>query len=314
MPASILSHRAERRHAGDRHGNYERITGAIQAALTGEVPRWRRPWRTLRENGVATTPRNAITGRGYRGVNACLLWGRQDADMQFLTYRQAAGHGGHVRKGEHGTQVVFWEKRTYQTRDETGEEEIRDGLLMRVYTVFHISQCEGVKLPKASKVSPVPPPVVILDAFANLGAVVDHGGDRAAFIPSHDKIILPRPEAFSSPDAYTATALHELVHWSGHPARLNREFGKRFGDRAYAAEELVAEIGSAFLCAELGVNSALEHHASYVKNWQQLLAADSRAIVTAASKAQAAADYILARIRPASAAGPADESAEAEVA
>jgi antirestriction protein ArdC len=167
-----------------------------------------------------------------------------------------------------------------------------------------------VKLPRASKVAPLAPPPTITQVYSVLGTRVEHGGDRAAFIPSHDKVIMPLPEAFSSPDAYTATALHELVHWSGHQTRLNREFGKRFGDKAYAAEELVAEIGSAFLCAQLGVNSALEHHVSYVKNWQELMRGDSRAIVTAASKAQSAADYILAKIRPTDAEEPAEESAE----
>jgi antirestriction protein ArdC len=278
--------------------SYDRITQAILAALAGDMPSWRRPWRTLRENGVATMPRNAITGRSYRGVNACILFSRQDADMQFLTYRQAQEHGGHVKRGEHGEQIVFWAKRKYTKRDESGSEEIRDSLLMKVYSVFNVSQTEDVKLPSASKVAPIPPPPAMTEIYAKLGAVVEHSGDRACFVPSHDKIIMPRAEAFSSPDAYSATSLHELVHWTGHAARLNREFGRRFGDRAYAAEELVAEIGSAFLCAELGVNSALEHHVSYVKNWRDLMAGDSRAIVTAASKAQAAADYLLAKIKP----------------
>jgi antirestriction protein ArdC len=288
--------------------NYERITAAIQTALLGDVPAWRRPWRTLRENGAATMPRNAITGRSYRGVNACLLWSQQATDMQYLTYRQASEHGGHVRKGEHGTQIVFWQKRSYTKRDDSGAEEKRDGLLLKVYSVFNVKQCEGLKLPRASDVAPIPPPPVMTDVYAKLGATVEHGGDRACFVPWHDKVIMPPPEAFSSPDAYTATGLHELVHWSGHESRLARAFGRRFGDQAYAAEELVAEIGSMFLCAELGVNSALEHHVSYVKNWRDLMRGDSRAIVTAASRAQAAADFILAKIRPA-----ADEPAGDEV-
>jgi antirestriction protein ArdC len=291
--------------------NYERITQAIQAALLGDVPTWRRPWRTLRETGVATMPRNAISGRSYRGLNVCLLWQRQDADMQFLTFRQAMEHGGHVKRGERGTRITFWQKRAYKTRDASGEEETRAGLLLKVFTVFNVNQTEDVKLPRASDVAPLPPPPVMTDAYAKLGAVVKHGGDRAAFIPSHDRIIIPPPEAFSSSDAYAATGLHELVHWSGHESRLNRVFGKRFGDRAYAAEELVAEIGSAFLAAELGVNSALEHHVSYVKHWRELLATDARAIVTAASKAQAAADFILAKLLPVAAEECAEELAGA---
>lgn len=282
--------------------NYERVTAAIQAALSGDLPAWRRPWRTLRAAGATGIPQNAVSGHAYRGVNTILLWTRMDADARYLTYRQAQELGGHVRKGEHGTQITFWQKRQYTKRDESGEEETRSSLLMKVYTVFALSQTDGVTLPQSRKdPAPLPAPPTITTVYSTLGTSVDHGGDRAAFIPSHDKIVMPRPEAFSSPDAYAATALHELTHWTGHESRLAREFGKRFGDQAYAAEELVAEIGSAFLCASLGVDCALEHHASYLDHWRKLLSTDPRAIITAASKAQAAADYVLAKINPAEA-------------
>jgi antirestriction protein ArdC len=270
--------------------------------LAGDVPSWRRPWRTLRDSGAATMPRNAITGHTYRGVNTCLLWARQDADMRYLTFRQAKAHNGHVRKGEHGTQVTFWQKRQFTAKGEgpDGADKVKSSLLLKVYTVFNVSQCEGLELPKQrSAPAPLAPPPVMAEVFEKLGARVEHGGDRAFFAPGPDMIGLPRPEAFTELDAYSATALHELTHWTGHGKRLAREFGKRFGDKAYAAEELVAEIGSAFLCAALGVNSALEHHVSYVANWQQLLREDSRAIITAASKAQQAADYLLAKLETA---------------
>jgi antirestriction protein ArdC len=280
---------------------YERITAAIQSMLEGDVPAWRQPWRTLRASGAATMPRNAITGHSYRGVNTCILWSRQDCDMRYLTYRQATQHGGHVRKGEHGTQICFWQKRAYTKRGENGEDETRNGLLMKIYTVFHVGQCEGLKLPEARKVEAQPVPGAMDDVYAALDARVDHGGDRACYIPSLDRIAMPHPEAFTSLDAYSATALHEISHWTGHESRCKREFGKRFGDQAYAAEELVAEIGSAFLCATLGINSALEHHVSYVQHWKKLLASDPRAVITAASKAQAAADYVLAKVSPAEA-------------
>ena len=282
--------------------SHERITAAIQAALSGALPAWRRPWRTLRAAGATGIPQNAVTGRSYRGINVPLLWIRADADMRYVTFNQARELGGHVRKGEHGTQIVFWQKRQYTKRDESGEEETRDSLLMKTYTVFSLSQCENVTLPKAAKdPEPLAPPPTITTVYSTLGTSVEHGGDRAAFVPSHDKIIMPKPEAFTSPDAYAATALHELTHWTGHESRLAREFGKRFGDQAYAAEELVAELGSAYLCASIGVDCTLEHHASYIENWRQLLRSDPRAIITAASKAQAAADYILARVNPAQA-------------
>jgi antirestriction protein ArdC len=290
--------------------NYERITAAIQAALTGDVPTWRRPWRTLRAAGAATIPQNAVTGRSYRGINVPLLWIRQDADMRYLTYRQAQELGGNIRKGEHGTQVVFWQKRQFTTRDESGEEETRNSLLMKVYTVFNLSQCDGVTLPKAAKApEPVAPPPTITQVYSTLGTSVRHGGDVACYSPGPDVITMPRPEAFTTPDAYSATALHELTHWTGHKERLAREFGKRFGDQAYAAEEIVAELGSAYTCAALGVDCALEHHVSYLDNWRKLLRDDPRAIITAASKAQAAADFILAKVLPTE--EPAEEPAEA---
>jgi len=281
--------------------NYERITAAIQSMLEGDVPAWRQPWRTLRDSGMATMPRNAITGHTYRGVNTCILWSRQDTDMQYLTYRQASQHGGQVRKGEHGTQICFWQKRQYTKHTENGEDETRSGLLLKLYTVFHISQCDGLELPKASKVEPQAVPGAMDEAYAKLQARVEHGGDRACYIPSRDYVCMPKPEAFTSLDAYSATALHELTHWTGHESRCKREFGKRFGDQAYAAEELVAEIGSVFMSAHLGINSALEHHVSYVHHWKKLLASDPRAVITAASKAQAAADFLLAKIAPVSA-------------
>lgn len=279
--------------------NYERITNAIQAALAGDLPAWRKPWRTLRESGAATIPRNAITGHSYRGINVPLLWCRGDADMRYLTYRQASEHGGHVKRGEHGQTVVFWQRRRVKSRDESGEETERSALLLKTYTVFNIAQTEGVQLPKPRDVvEPCDPPVIMIDMFAKLGAIVRHGGDQACYAPGPDVICLPRPEAFSSPDAYAATGLHEATHWSGAKTRLARDLTGRFGTRAYAAEELVAELGSAYLCASLGVNDSLEHHASYIENWRQLLRDDARAVFTAASKAQAAADFILAKLNP----------------
>jgi antirestriction protein ArdC len=173
--------------------NFERITAAIQTALAGDLPPWRRPWRTLRAAGASGIPQNAASGHAYRGVNVCLLWARQDADMRYLTFRQARELGGHVRKGEHGTQVVFWQKRQYTKRDESGEEETRDSLLMRVYTVFALSQCENVTLPKPRKdPEPLPPPPTITTLYSTLGTSVEHGGDRACFVPSHDKVIICR--------------------------------------------------------------------------------------------------------------------------
>lgn len=286
--------------------NYERITAAIVDAMSGDLPAWRKPWRTIRAAGASTVPVNAVTGRAYRGVNPLLLWSRGDSDMRYMTYRQAQELGGNVKRGEHGTQITFWKKGSYTERGADGEEKTRSSMLLRVYPVFNVSQCEGLKLKGAESVPEVLPPAGVSEIFAKCKAEVTHGGDRAAYAPGPDQIIMPLAAAFSSPDAYTATALHELSHWTGHKRRLDRELNNRFGDKAYAAEELVAELGAAYLCAHLGVNCALEHHASYLQHWRALLADDSRAIFTAASRAQAASDYVLSLIGQGEAAEEAD--------
>jgi len=283
--------------------NYERITLAIVEAMSGDLPAWRKPWRTMRAAGASAVPVNAVSGRAYRGINPLLLWASGDADMRYLTYRQAQALGGNVKRGEHGTQVTFWKKSSYTEKTATGEDKERSSMLLKVYTVFNVSQCEGLNLKGAEAPEEGAQPLVMADIFAKCNAAVTHGGDRAAYAPGPDRIIMPQPAAFTSADAYTATALHELAHWTGHKARLDRELNNRFGDKAYAAEELVAELGAAFLCAHLGVDCALEHHASYLQHWRALLADDSRAIFTAASKAQAAADHVLNLIGQ-------DESAE----
>lgn len=271
--------------------NYERVTARILECLAGDVPTWRRPWRTLRGTGAASTPRNAITGRSYSGINFLLLACEPVADQRWLTYRQAQEKGGHVRRGEHGRTVIFWKPSDYKTRDESGAEELRHGLIMKTYTVFNISQCENVTLPGTNADELIAPPDMA-DLYAALGAKVAHGGDRACYIPSMDQINLPPLAAFSGPDGYTATALHELTHWTGHKSRCDRDLKHRFGTEAYAAEELVAEIGSAYLCAEYGIDQTLENHVPYIHHWRQLLKDDPRAIITAASKATQAANWI----------------------
>ena len=232
--------------------------------------------------------------------------------MRYLTFNQAKAHGGSVKRGEHGQTVVFWQKRQFKSRDDSGEETERSALLLKTYTVFNISQTEDVQLPKVrDAIEPRDPPVIMVDVFAKLGAIVRYGGDQACYAPGPDVICMPAPEAFSSADAFSATGLHEATHWSGAKPRLNRDLTGRFGTRAYAGEELVAELGSAFLCAALGVNSSLEHHASYIETWRGLLRDDPRAVFTAASKAQQAADFLLAKVRPMKAEEPTGELTEA---
>jgi antirestriction protein ArdC len=270
--------------------NTDAITAAILKALDGPLPAWRRPWRSI---GAGNVPRNAITARPYHGVNFAILamTGAAYGSQEWLTYRQAQACGGFVRKGEKGTQIVFWKISDREKVQPDGTTKKGKSALMRVYTVFNVEQCDELKLPKREKLEPVAVPS--MDAlFAALHADVKHGGDRACYSPELDYISLPRPETFSTPDYYAATALHELGHWTGHKTRLARDLANRFGSEAYAAEELVAELTSAYLCAQLGIDCALEHHASYIENWRRIVKDDPRAIVTAASKANAAAVYI----------------------
>lgn len=284
---------------------YAAIAAAIINAMNSDaLPAWRRPWRTMRAEGKATVPVNAVTGRAYRGINAFILWSHGDADMRYLTYRQARQLGGFVRKGERGTGVIFWKPTKYTKRDAvTGEESEKGSVLMRFYTVFNVAQCDGLTFPKARQPeepapAPLSPPELVAEVKEALGVSLGHGGDRAYYAPALDHIQMPAPEAFTSGDAYAATFLHESTHATGLPSRCDRKLEGRFGSHAYAAEELVAEFGAAFLCAALGVNSALEHHASYLSNWHELLKSDPKALVTATSKAQAAADFILGKLKP----------------
>ncbi len=183
---------------------------------------------------------------------------------------------------------------------ETGEESDREIAFLKAYTVFNVEQVEGLPAdlyPALIPIPPAPAPLALVEAaetfIAHTGALVRHGGDRAFYAPGPDHIQLPPLAAFRDGESYSATKAHELVHWSGHSTRLARTFGKRFGDHAYAFEELVAELGAAFLCADLGITPETRaDHAGYLAHWLKVLKADKRAIFTAASHAQQAADYL----------------------
>lgn len=271
---------------------YQSVTDRIIAALEAGTAPWVRPWKSDRSGG--SMPHNAVTGRPYHGINVPLLWIAESAmgyaSPQWLTHKQADERGGHVRKGEKGTQIVFWRFR--QVRDsETGD--VRVVPMLRTYYVFNVAQCEDIELPSRRNVrAPIGPTQI--DAYiAATGATITHGGDRAFYRPSTDSITVPNREQFRTLHDYHGTLLHELTHWTSHADRCARQLGKRFGDQAYAAEELIAEMGSAFLCAHLGVPHESLQHADYIANWLQVLRNDNRAVFTAAKAAQAACDYIL---------------------
>jgi antirestriction protein ArdC len=299
MPRATFRARSGR----DRTGLYRDITDKIIAELeAGRVP-WVQPWGTAAARASLAMPKNAASGRGYSGINVLILWSavveRGFSGQLWLTFRQALGLGGHVRKGETGTTVVYAdrfvpdEERRRAERD--GDEPSAIPFLKR-FTVFNTDQCEA--LPAA--LSTAPPPVadgtILPEAdalIAATGADFRIGGDRAFYSPAHDFVQVPRPEAYFEPINWHRTALHELGHWSGHASRLGRDLSGRFGSPSYAKEELCAEMTSAFVCATLGIVPTVRH-ADYIGSWLEVLREDDRAIVRAASAASKAADYLLA--------------------
>ncbi len=286
-------------HQAPRQDVYSRVTAKIIASLETGVRPWQKPWNAAHAAGNIVRPLRA-NGQPYRGINVLLLWGEAlekgyNAPI-WMTYKQAATMGAQVRKGEHGSLVVYADKFTKTETDAQGHEAEREIPFMKGYTVFNVEQVEGLPAHYTAKAE-APHPVdriPAVEAFtAATGATIQHGGNRAFYAPSRDLVQMPPRESFRDAESYAATLVHELTHWTAHPSRLARELGKRFGDQAYAAEELIAEMGSAFLCADLGISPEVrDDHASYLAHWLDVLKKDSHAIFTAASQAQRAADYL----------------------
>jgi antirestriction protein ArdC len=285
-----------------RRDIYQEITNQIVAELEKGVRPWHRPWNASHLEGRALLPLRH-NGVSYRGVNILALWMAALAKGYrapiWMTFHQAIILGGGVRKGEKGSLTVFANSlnRT-ETDAATGEETASEIHYLKGYTVFNVEQIDG--LPEHYYAAPAPRldvPARIERAeqfFAATGARIAHGGNRAYYAPGEDRIQMPPYEAFETPEAYYATLAHETTHWTRHPSRLDRSFGqKRFGDDGYATEELVAELGSAFVCAtlDLAVEDRAEN-ASYIATWLKALKADSRAIFSAAAHAQRAADFL----------------------
>jgi antirestriction protein ArdC len=284
---------------------YEAVSARIVAELeTGAAP-WIKPWSSA---PGANMPCNAATNRPYSGCNVVLLWMAQAAGYRtprFLTFKQALDLGGHIRKGERGTKVYFVKQLKVSDKDADDDITTRIVPLLRDYTVFNVDQCENlperIAAPGAVKPRNSDERSAAIDAFlACTGASIREGSGEAYYLPGADFISLPQLEAFKNAAHFYSTAFHELGHWSGHKSRLARDLRHRFGERAYAAEELVAELCSAFLCAEFSIDGDLRH-AGYIQNWIGLLKADTRAFFTACSRAQAAADFLRGLVLAASA-------------
>jgi len=282
-----------------REDLYRQVTNSIVAELEKGVAPWIRPWKTL-DARFGGAPFNGFTERGYRGVNVCLLCiAAQKSgydDPRWFTYRQARELGAQVRRGEKSTMVIFWKERRVQETDSvSGATKEKKVPLLRSYHVFNAAQCEGIA--PLDQVDIRPPELrykAASDLIDGLGVMMNVGGDMAYFVPSSDVIHIPRFEAFESEEHYWSTYLHELTHWTGHKSRLNRNLANRFGSEAYAAEELVAEMGAAFLCGSLGISGRLRHP-EYIGHWLEVLEDDKRAVFKASSLAQAAADFVLNR-------------------
>ncbi len=287
----------------DRTNLYSEITDKIIAELeAGRVP-WVQPWGTAAANAPLGLPKNASTDRQYSGINVLLLWGavieRGFTGQSWLTFRQALALGGNVRKGERGTTVVYADRFVPEDEKrrarETGEDAQAIPFLKR-FTVFNTDQCENLPEDVATAAPPVPTGLIeprIEALIAATGIDFRIGGNRAFYVPAHDYVQVPPPQAYFEPINWHRTALHELGHATGHTSRLGRDFSGSFGTKKYAFEELVAEINAAFCCASLGIAPTVRH-ADYIGSWLEVLRCDDRAIVRAASQAGKAADWLLA--------------------
>ncbi|MBC2662190.1 DUF1738 domain-containing protein [Novosphingobium flavum] len=281
---------------------HSRITDRIMAELEQGTRPWAKPWSggDIAASGKVRPLR--ATGQPYRGINVLLLWIEAQASgfasPSWMTYRQAQALGAQVRKGESGATIVYYGDSSKTVHDDASGEDREQGFrFLRTYTVFNVAQIDG--LPERYHDIPEPAPeaerIAAAEAFfAAIPATVNHGGDKAYYMPSADRIQLPPFAAFHDAHGYYATRGHETVHWTRHESRLDRSFGReKWGDEGYAREELCAELGAAFLAADLGI--ALEpraDHASYIASWIKVLQNDTRAIVQAAAHAERAVAFL----------------------
>jgi antirestriction protein ArdC len=277
---------------------YEVITGRIIKQLESGTAPWHKPWKVRGKSGL---PRNLVSGREYRGINVWTLLSSGYASPRWLTFRQARQLDGHVRQREVGLPVVYWKfgKREVQDGDDIIETR---SVLCLYYTVFNVEQCEGLKIRPEGPANSQPQVEAIeaceqvVDAWRGK-PMIRYGGDCASYSKVFDCVQMPERTRFDSVEEYYSTLFHELAHSTGHPARLNRssltDF-ERFGDHNYSREELVAEMGAAFLAGYCGIeNRTIDNSAAYLANWLDTLKNDSRMVLVAASQAQKAADLIL---------------------
>jgi antirestriction protein ArdC len=285
----------------ERTDLYTRVTDRIVSDLENGVRPWFKPWNAGNTEGRITRPlrHNAIA---YQGINILLLWGeameKGYSANTWVTFKQAQELGAHVRKGEHGSLVVYADRFRRTETNDKGEDVEREIPFLKSYTVFNVEQIDGLPERYQARPAAAGEKLQLIEGaehfFNATGATFRHGGNKAYYAPAQDAIQLPVPEAFRDAESYAATKAHELTHWTRHATRLDRDFGRqKFGDEGYAREELVAELGSAFLCADLSITPEIrEDHAAYIGSWLKVLKEDKRAIFSAAAHAQRAVDYL----------------------
>ncbi len=287
----------------DKQDIYDRVTSKIVADLESGVLTWVQPWQIIKHAAGSITRPLRASGEKYRGINVLILWATALEKSYicpiWLTVQQGNKLGAYVKKGEKATYVFFFDKfKKTEVDKKTGEATLKEIFFGRSYAVFNGEQFNGLPGHFTATVEPVRLTPIERDSvceafFANTGADVRHGGNRAFYRRSDDFIQLPKPEQFQSTESYYGAKAHEFIHWTAHPKRLDRQFGEKFGDQKYAIEELVAEIGAAFLCADLAITPEPgADHAAYVGSWLKALKEDKRLIFSAAAQAQKAADFL----------------------
>lgn len=286
--------------------HYQVITDTIVAQLEAGVRPWQMNWKVSASEMISRPLR--ACGDPYKGINVIVLWlaamRHGYKSSMWMTFNEAKKRGGMVRKGERGTHVVFANRIVKEQADkETGQMVEKVVFFLTGWAVFNVDQIDGLPVPEAKPVASAAERIAHAEEFfANTGATIRNGGDRAYYQPSADLVQMPEFESFDDAEGYYSTLAHEVTHWTGHASRLNRSFdGTRFGDEAYAMEELVAELGAAFLSADLGLSAEpRKDHASYIAGWLKTLKRDKRAIFTAATRATEAVG-LLHSLQPAAA-------------
>lgn len=294
------------KHSTTKRSTYEVITDRIIAQLEKGIVPWHKPWGSRNADGTAALPKNLISGKVYRGINRLLTYSAGYDSQYWLTFKQCKDLGGHVNAGEKGMPIVFWMFGTDKSEDGDGAVEnphSRSWAFARYYTVFNLRQCTIPGLDVTTTNEParvwnfIPACEQIASAWAER-IPVRHGGTKACYWPFLDKIDMPAKVSFDSPEEYYNTLFHEIAHGTGHKTRLSREGigeGHAFGSQVYSREELVAEMGAAFLAGHTGIEvKTLDNSSAYINSWLAKLRNDKKLVLVAAGQAQKAADMILA--------------------